>query len=213
LIAGAITLYAVKGGNLHRKCGLIFVAAMLLMAATGSLLAVLTQERTSVMGGVLVLYLVLTSVLTIRRPARRFDWAGIVAALAALSISFAFFALAFEGLNSTTGMIDGLPPQPMLVFGAVALMAGLGDLRVTLAPEVRRPYRIARHLWRMCFALLMAAVSFFLGQPQMIPELFRHTALLATPPLAVVVLMLYWVVRVRWGNSFRRCNRAAMPEA
>lgn len=208
LIAGAVTLYALKGGKRHRKSGMVFVVAMLLMGATGSWLAVLAHKQTSVMGGILVIYLVLTSVLTIRRPPRRYDWIGFVAMLAALSISFAFFALALKGLNSATGTINGLPPQPMFVFGAVALLAGLGDLRVTLAPEVRRPYRIARHLWRMCFALLMAAVSFFLGQSQVIPELLRHPALLAAPPLTVLVLMLYWIVRVRWGKSFRRSPRA-----
>lgn len=212
LLAGAFALYALKGGYLHRKSGLAFVAAMFLMAASAIPLAVLANKLTSLMGGILVIYLVLTSLLTIRRTPRRMDWINVVSLLAALSISVAFFRFGIEGLNSADGKINGLPPQPMFVFGSVALLAGLGDLRMILAREIPRHYRITRHLWRMCFALLMAAVSFFFGQAQVIPELLRHTPLLAIPPLMVVVLMVFWMVRVRWGKGFRRTVQVAVTD-
>lgn len=207
LVAGAVALFTRKGGNLHRRGGLLFVAAMLTMSASAMPLAVSADKPTSVMGGALTFYLVLTSLLTIRRPLQRFDWVGIGAALAGFSIAFVFFSLGFEGLRSATGTIDGLTPEPMFVFGSVALLAALGDLWVTLARAVPRSYRIARHLWRMCFALFMAAASFFLGQAQVLPELLRNSLVPAFIPLAVVVLMFYWILRVQFGNGYRKANR------
>src|SRR6185503_12894930 len=41
ILSGTLALYAVKGAGLHRKSGTVFVAAMLVMAATGALLAAL----------------------------------------------------------------------------------------------------------------------------------------------------------------------------
>lgn len=50
----------------------------------------------------------------------------------------------------------------------------------------------------------IATASFFLGQPQVIPEPIRHIAFLATPPLLVLAVMVYWLWR-----TIRR--RAAGP--
>ena len=207
LIAGAVALFTRKGGKPHRRGGLVFVVAMLAMSASAIPLAGWEQKPTSVMGGAFTFYLVVTSLLTIRRPRERFDWLGIGAGLVGFSIAFAFFALGFEGLGGSTGTIDGLRPEPMFVFGSVALLAALGDVRVILAPAVSRSYRIARHLWRMCFALFMAAASFFLGQAQLLPELLRQSPVPALIPLAVVILMLYWSTRVQLGKSYRRPDR------
>lgn len=212
LIGGGIALFARKGDTLHRGSGVLFSAAMLLLATSAIPLAVSAEKPTSLMGGVLVIYLVVTSLMTIRRSHRRLDWAYIVSMLAALSIAIAFAWLGFSGLNSADGTIYGLSPLPMFVFGATAFLAALGDLRVLVAREIRRPCRIARHLWRMCFALLLAAVSFFLGQADVIPDPIRYTPLLAIPPLAVIILLIYWMVRVRWGGGLRRSLDAGTGE-
>lgn len=199
LIAGAVALFARKGRTVHRHGGMVFVIAMLAMSASAIPLAVSAQKPTSVMGGSLTFYLVLTSLLTIRCPLQRFDWVSIASSLAGFSIALVFFTLGFEGLKN--GSIDGLSPAPMVVFGSVALLAAVGDVYVTLAREEVRSYRIARHLWRMCFALLMAAVSFFLGQAQVLPELLRNSPVPALIPVVVIILMFYWVLRVQWHPS------------
>jgi hypothetical protein len=64
--------------------------------------------------------------------------------------------------------------------------------------------RIARHLWRMCFALFIAAGSFFLGQAQVFPEPIRKSGLLPIPVLLVLLLMFFWLVRVRFTQRYRR---------
>jgi hypothetical protein len=47
--------------------------------------------------------------------------------------------------------------------GSVMLLAGAGDVRMLVRGGVFGAKRIARHLWRMCFGLFIAAGSFFLG--------------------------------------------------
>ncbi len=213
LLAGVLALLSKKGSQWHRNSGMVFVVTMLLMAVSALPLSIQGGERTSTMGALLVTYLVLTSLATVRPPCPRFEWILGASLLWAVAIASMFLALALEGYSSPNGTIDGLPPQPMLVFAAVAFLAGLGDLRMMLAREISRPCRITRHLWRMCFALLMAAVSFFLGQSQVIPEILRHPLMLAIPPLMVVVLMVYWMVRVRWGKRFRGKSQTTLSQS
>ena len=49
----------------------------------------------------------------------------------------------------------------------------------------------------MSFALLIAAISFFIGQAKGIPQPIRIVPLLMVPPLAVLAAMFYWLWRVR----------------
>jgi predicted histidine transporter YuiF (NhaC family) len=69
--------------------------------------------------------------------------------------------------------------------------------------SLRGAKRIARHLWRMCMALLIAAFSFFIGQAKVIPRPIRIVPLLMVPPLLVLFTMLYWMWRVRARRSLR----------
>jgi len=106
------------------------------------------------------------------------------------------FTFALQAANSATGTLEGLPAAPGFMFGAVALLATVGDIRM-LARGIEGARRIARHLWRMCFAMFIATASFFLGQPQVFPKGLRRSGVLAIPVLLVVSVMIYWMVRVR----------------
>jgi hypothetical protein len=99
-----------------------------------------------------------------------------------------------------------MPAFPFLVFGSVGLLAGVGDLRLIRSggvQTIRGARRLTRHLWRMSFALLIAAFSFFLGQAKVIPKPIRIIPLLAIPPLVVLAALLYWMWRVRIRRSLR----------
>ncbi len=200
--SGAVALFALKGAKLHRKSGMIFVCAMLVMSAIGAVMAALKPERISVVAGALTFYLVTTALLTVRRPVQKFHWIDLGAMLVALTVGIAGFYFGFEGLNSATGTLDGLPPAPGFLFGVVALLAAVGDVRM-LARGIQGARRIARHLWRMGFALFIASSSFFLGQPQVFPEPLRITPVLITLALAPLLVLLYWLWRVRIRRTFR----------
>jgi hypothetical protein len=47
------------------------------------------------------------------------------------------------------------------VLATVLLLAAIGDVRIMRSGMPRGGPRLARHLWRMCFALFIAAGSFF----------------------------------------------------
>jgi hypothetical protein len=59
----------------------------------------------------------------------------------------------------------------------------------------------------MSFALLVAALSFFIGQAKVIPKPIRIMPLLAMPLLAVIVTMFYWMWRVRVRHSLRNLTQ------
>lgn len=197
LASGAVALYAAKGSKLHRKSGMIFVIAMLVMTSTAVVIAgFLRPNEVNVIAGILTFYLVVTSLLTVRRPVEEIR--GLVTGfmLMALTGSAYAFSLGLEALNSVGGTVAGIPPQPLFMFGTVALLGAVGDARMLWARGIQGPQRIARHLWRMGFAMWIATASFFLGQAKLFPEPIRKSGLLAIPVVLVLVMMLYWMVRV-----------------
>ncbi len=204
IASGFVALYALKGAKLHRKSGIIFVYAMLVMSGSAAVMAVLVAQRFNAMQGVLTFYLVTTAVLTLRRRAQEFRWIDAGAMLVALMVGLYDVKLGFEALNRPRGTIDGVPAAMVFTFGAVALLSALGDVRMMLARGLQGAHRIARHLWRMCFAVFVAAGSFFLGQAEVIPEPIRIYPLLAIPTLVPLVLMLYWLVRVSFMQRYPR---------
>ncbi len=86
---------------------------------------------------------------------------------------------------------------PMFIFGGMGLLAAAGDVRMIRARGLQGPRRIARHLWRMCFAMWVAAGSFFWGPPRRVPEFIRIPALQTFAVLLPVAAMLYWLWRIR----------------
>src|SRR5258708_2995774 len=108
-----------------------------------------------------------------------------------------------------------------LSMGSVALLAAAGDVRMLVRGGVLGAKRIARHLWRMCFGLFIAAGSFFLGPSNrplrllsavgvgkyLSPPLFTTTFYLILTILPLI-LLIFWLVRVRFTNAY---NEKSMP--
>ena len=63
----------------------------------------------------------------------------------------------------------------------------------------------------MCFAMWVAAGSFFWGPPGRVPDIINIPALLPIPVLAPVVVMVVWLVRLRLKKSFRGIVGVAAP--
>jgi len=211
LVAGAVAMVAAKGGNLHRKSGMAFVICMLVMSSTGATIAAMEQNnRGSMLGGVLTFYLVSTGLLTVRREVGQVRGLLTALMLVALTASAFEFRFGIEALHSATGTLDRIPAPAYLLFGAMGLMAGLLDARMLLAGSIHGAHRLARHLWRMSFAMWIATSSFFLGQPKVFPEVLRKNfCLRAIPVLLVVVFLIYWLVRVLW----KRRSMTAVPSS
>lgn len=198
LAGGYVALYASKGETLHRRSGMVFVAAMLTMCFTGVSIAVVrgVAPAMNVPAGLLTAYLVVTALATVRPPATGGRWLNAGALLVALGVGAAALTFGVEALASG-GTRKGMPAAPFFMFGVVGLLAAAGDVRMMRSGGLRGASRLTRHLWRMCFALFIAALSFFIGQADVFPEPLRILPLLALPVLTVLVAMVYWLWRVR----------------
>jgi hypothetical protein len=204
LISGFIAVFSVKGMKLHRRSGMVFVYSMLTLAATGTVLGLVKNELSNATSGALTFYLVATALLTVRDRERKHYWIDAAATLVALTVGILNIQMGIDALNSPSGTRNGVPAGMILFLGSIALMGALGDIRVRITGELHGTHRIARHLWRMCFALFVASGSFFLGQAQVFPKPIRIFPLLAIPALLPLVLMIYWLARVLFTKWYRR---------
>ena len=213
LVSGAVALYAAKGGTLHRKSGTVFVYTMVGMAMTGAVIAALTGVEASVVAGLLTAYLVVTALMAVRpltAVARKVEVGAMVVGLA---VGLASLTMGVEALSRGVFVQDTIPTPIFVVFGTISLLSGLGDARMIRAGGLRGTRRIARHLWRMCFALWIATASFFLGQADKFPKALQHPAVTLPPVVIVLVVMAYWLWRVRIRPRFRGAARPSAPEA
>jgi hypothetical protein len=198
LVFGYVALSAAKGATLHRKAGILFVYAMLTMSVFGGTIAAVqgVAPAINIPAALLTSYLVITALITVRPPSSRSRWLTPGLMLVALAVGLTSLSFAFEAF-ANGGKRNGMPAFPFVMFGVVGTLGALLDMRMMRAGALAGASRLARHLWRMCFALFIAALSFFIGQAQVFPKPIRIPALLALPVLAVLVAMFYWLWRVR----------------
>lgn len=201
IVLGAIALIARKGGRVHRRVGLAFVYAMAVMGISASILALLDDPfNANVPAAFMTLYFVGTALTTVRPPsagARRFT---IVAMLVAIGMATLHVIGGVRALNSPRGALGGVPFPMFFFLGAVLLLAACGDLRQLRAGGVRGAARLRRHLWRMCFALFIAAGSFFSIRERVasiLPDPFTSTPMRLLPILLPFLAMFYWLWRLR----------------
>jgi uncharacterized membrane protein len=207
IVSGLVTLYTVKGSWLHRRSGMVFVCAMLVMSLSGAMIAVGHEGwEINVPAGLVTAYLVTTALLTVRAPSRRSRQVERGAMVAAFVLGIASLILAFV----VAGQSQPGFAVPLAMFGLIALSAAVGDRRMLRAGGLQGPARLRRHLWRMCVALFIAAASFFLGPVRRIPEPLR-TPPFRIIPLVVLLTMAYWLWRYRRSATARRLTSDIQP--
>jgi hypothetical protein len=196
VLSGAGAMSFRKGSRWHRVTGNVFFIAMLVMGSSAAYLG-------NFFGGLFACYLVATGWLTARRPEGEtgiFEWAAFLFALAA-GVLFVT-----HGVRLATGAVAAKPGVPvgMIFFlGFVVLLAAAGDLRMLVGGGAFGRQRIARHLWRMCFSFFIATGSFFIGQPQVFPAFIRKTNLLFLPGILPLILMIFWLIRMRFTKAYK----------
>ena len=140
------------------------------------------------------------------------DW---IALLIPLAIGVLTWMNGIKVVRSGASSQDGVPVGMSFFMGSVMLLAAAGDVRMVVRGGVFGAKRIARHLWRMCFGLFIAAGSFFLGPSNrplrllstvgvgkyLSPALFSTTLYLVLTILPLI-LLIFWVVRVRFTKAY-----------
>jgi hypothetical protein len=216
LLSGTAALCFRKGSRRHVLAGRIFVASMLAMALGAVYLAIARDQPNNIGGGLLTFYLIATAWLTARRKRGEtspFDWVALVIPLA---IGVLGWLNGIEALRSPSGAKYGVPGGMHLFMGSVSLLAAAGDVRMLLRGGIVGAPRIARHLWRMCFGLFIAAGSFFLGPAnrplrlltqvglgrRLSPAFFSTTLYVVLSVLPLFVL-IYWLLFVRFSSLYK----------
>jgi uncharacterized membrane protein len=200
MILGAVALLARKGGTTHRRSGLLFVY-MLVMGSSASILALLKRPIDSnVLGGFMTAYFVGTALTTVRPVSpstRRINMAALT-----IAVGLALFDITggVKAFNSPGGFLNGVPFVMYFFLATVMILAAGGDLRIMWFGMPRGGPRLARHLWRMCFALFIAAGSFFSIRARVakiLPEPFTTAPMRALLILLLFGATFYWLWRVR----------------
>jgi hypothetical protein len=215
LLSGTAAMLFRKGSRGHVLAGRVFVASMLTMGVFAVYLAITRNQPNNIGGGILTVYLIGTAWLTARRrdgETSRFDW---VVLLIPLALGILTWMNGIKVVRSGASSQDGVPVGMTFFMGSVMLLAAAGDVRMVVRGGVFGAKRIARHLWRMCFGLFIAAGSFFLGPSnrplrllstvglgQHLPAALFSTNLYLVLTLLPLILLIFWVVRVRFTNAY-----------
>ena len=205
VVLGFVALFVKKGGTIHRRSGMLFVYAMLVMGTTASLLELVRRSSvTNMVAAILCLYFVGTAWTTVR-PASRWTRVINVAALTvAVGLALVSIVGGVNGVNRPGLSSGGVPFRTIgvmsFILATVLLLAAVGDVRVMRFGMPRGGPRLTRHLWRMCFALFIAAGSFFSIRERVakiLPQPFTTGPMRALPILLLFGAMFYWMWRVR----------------
>jgi uncharacterized membrane protein len=204
ILSGAAAMSFRKGSPRHALAGEIFVIAMLTMSSSAVYLAFMKHQMGNVLGGTFAFYLATTAWLTARRADGEtsiFDWGML---LIPLFVGIGLWISGLQAVHRQARSTDGVPVGMYFFMGSVMLLAAAGDIRMLLRGGVFGAKRIVRHLWRMCFGLFIATGSFFLGQQQVFPAWLRKTNVLFVPALLPLVLLIFWLFRVWFTNTYRK---------
>ena len=216
LLSGTAAMSFRKGSPRHVLVGKVFVASMLTMGVFAVYLAIVRHQPNNIGGGILTVYLIGTAWLTARRKdgeTSRYDW---VVFLIPLALGILTWMTGLKVVRSGASSQDGVPVGMTFFLGSVMLLAAAGDARMLLGGGVFGTKRIARHLWRMCFGLFIAAGSFFMGPSNrplrllsavglgrhLSPALFSINLYLILTILPLI-LLIFWLIRVRFTNAYK----------
>lgn len=202
IVTGAIALFTRKGGRVHRMAGMAFFVTMMVAAATAIYLAYKVADFGTLTAAVLILYLLATGWMTVRRRPGQTGLFELAAFLLAATGAVAVFFFTLQSVQNGTALLGGIPG---FVFSIVTALAASLDLSAILRRGLSARQRIARHLWRTHVGLFAAVGSFFPGQLQFFPEFIqqvRPTILLFIPSFLIIGLMVFWLAFVLFTKRF-----------
>src|SRR5437899_9863823 len=200
IVLGVVALLAKKGGTIHRRSGLLFVYSMVVLAPTAALLGFRKSPTDgTVFGGLMTIYFVGTALITVRPVSAWTRRSNVAALTVAVGLALIDIAGGVKAFNSPRGLLNGVPFVMHFFIAGVMILAATGDVRIRRFGVPPGGPRLARHLWRMCFALFIAAGSFLSIRERVariLPEPFTTAPMRALPILLVFGAMFYWLWRV-----------------
>lgn len=211
VLAGALALCVAKGSTLHRQAGWVFGCSMLITAALGALLGLIKYEQLLITfyAGGLACYLVASGWLTVRPSAAVPGWREACLSTLAVAITLGLLFTGGLALHSEAGAAYGFAAENYFLLAVMAGLGLVGDVKLYRRGGLAGRERLARHLWRMCLGLFIAAGSLFTGPgARAFPAAVRESGLLVLPELLIALTLLFWLVKLRLGSRRAAASKA-----
>ena len=212
LLSGYVALTVAKGAPLHRKSGVFFVYVMVTMSMTGLLVSAVNgvAPAINIPTALLTFYLVISGMTSVGVRAGWMRSLEVAAMVFAFAIAVGCLVLAVVSIGK--GGAQAGMAYPLVLFGIAALCGGIGDRRMLRDGTLKGAPRLMRHAWRMCFALFLSSIAFYLG-PDRLPAALRIPALRAAAVLLPLLAIAYWKWRLRPRHLVRTSARLTVSEA
>jgi len=194
ILAAIAALYYPKGSSKHIKAGRVFTITMFIMLISGGIAGALKGSADDVFLATLVFYTVFTAWLTVRH--RQPD-IGILEYLALAYI--VIYGLAALSINPEWDKVR--EPGVYTFDVTMALIFAVGDIRNILLKGMNHTHRLARHIWRISFSLVWAALAFADKIIKMLDSTIDQMPyVVVVPAMLVFCIMFYWLFRVYKGR-------------
>ncbi len=192
LLSGIGALTVAKGSANHRLLGKAFAVSMFVMCVSAVYIAYLNTSLDSLFVGLITFYLVATA------------WGAVTqkkSGINALDYAALLYAV-LVGVSALFMELQKTDPEAPSLYGVViiSILVVIGDVRMIIRGGLFGVQRLARHLWRMCFGLFFAVISFAFQVQEKFPVISQELALLI-PGLIVLVTMFYWLFRVLYRKN------------
>lgn len=195
LVTAVFAMFAKKGGALHRKAGSYFTVSMMVMLVSGIAAAYLKNSIDDMMLGVIVMYTVFTAWLAAHH---RKNETGLLEVTALIWV----VGFAITAFSISMGWREVEAPFAYMIWGGLAVLCALGDIRNLYHLGLSGTQRIIRHVWRIGFSLVWAALAFtdkivkIMGANLKSMQGEQLLIIVAVPTMLILISILYWITKI-----------------
>lgn len=195
LVTAVVAMSAEKGSALHRKAGSFFTVFMMVMLVSGIAAAYLKESIDDMMLGAIVMYTVITAWLTAHHRKNETGLPEVVALIWVVGFAITAFSISL-------GWREVEAPIVYLIWGGLAMLCALGDIRNLYQSGLSGTQRIIRHVWRIGFSLVWAALAFtdkivkIQGTNLKSMQEEQLLLIVAIPTILILMTILFWIVKI-----------------
>ena len=195
LVAAMVALFTNKGAAVHRKAGTCFTVSMLIMLFSGFVAALIKESPGDMFLSAVVMYTVFTAWLTTYHKKSETGFLEQVALVWILAVAIAGFFM-------SSGWREAGAPSPYLVWASFAVVCAIGDVRNIHRAGLSGIQRVLRHVWRIGFSLIWAALALtdkiIKIQGSNVRELPEGQLIyiVAIPTMLILIITMYWIINI-----------------
>ena len=211
LVAAALAMFAKKGSARHKKAGSWFAVSMMVMLASGIAAAYLKHSTDDMMLGAIVMYTVFTAWLTVHNKKNETGLMEVTALIWVISFAIAAFFISM-------GWREVQAPIAYLMWGGLAILFALGDIRNLYYSGLSGTQRIIRHVWRIGFSLVWAALAFtdkivkMMGANIKSMQGEQLLLIVGIPTILIVITILFWIAKILFFSREKFTHYGKPPE-